>query len=30
MATLQEIDNIDRADEPQAYQIPTSRFDGST
>lgn len=30
MATLQEIDHIDRADEPQAYQIPTSRFDGST
>jgi len=30
MATLHEIDHIDRADEPQAYQIPTSRFDGST
>ena len=30
MATLQEIDHIDRADVPQAYQIPTSRFDGST
>ena len=30
MATLQGIDRIDGADEPQAYQIPTSRFDGST
>ena len=30
MATLQRMDRIDGADEPQAYQIPTSVFDGST